>query len=362
MNVLVFTPYLYDTAPGQRFRIEQWARKLESQVRFEFVPFESPKLKQIYHSPSRFFQKTAELIRSAFRRAGKVAGVRRKDWDLIFLHRELLPALVPVLERVLARQGVPILYDFDDAIFLPETSEANRWFQWLKYPQKTGTLCRLSTHVIVGNAYLKEYAQKYNPRVTVIPTTIDTERYIPKQNQEIGRVPVIGWSGSLTTVKHLRTIEPALKALAKKLSFCLKVIGSNAFYPDGLTVEQQRWNPQTEQEELKSFDVGLMPLPDDAWSKGKCGLKALQYMALGVPAIVSPVGVNTEIIQDGQNGFLASTQEEWVEKICRLVQDTGLRRQFARAGRATVESRYSANAQAPRLLEIFEHVRRRGIS
>lgn len=360
MNVLVLAPYLQDTVPGQRFRIEQWARILRPLgVNFHFVPFESEELKLVWHTEGRHARKIRELFQGFYRRM-RVLATLEKRWDVIFLFRELLPIGPPFLERLLARKGIPIVYDFDDAIFLPDVSEANRQFGWLKWPQKTGLICRLSTHVIVGNRYLRDYVLEHTDRVSVTPTTIDTDSYTLKESAKIQGLPVIGWSGSLTTLKHLRTVEGALKALKRSLDFRLKVVGSEAFSISGLEVESKGWNAGSEIDDLKSFDIGIMPLPDDAWSRGKCGLKALQYMAVGVPTVVSPVGVNTEIIEDGKNGFLASSYNEWVERLFTLATDEGLREEFAASGRKTVEERYAAKVQAPRVLEIFRAVIRDG--
>lgn len=356
MNVLVLMPYLEDSVPGQRFRIEQWARVLRLVgVRCHFVPFESRSLKQVLHVPGHHAEKARELLRCICRRA-KVLTTIGKTWDVIFLYRELLPVGPPVFERMLARKGIPIVYDFDDSIFLPDVSEANRRFKWLRWSQKTGTICRLSAHVIVGNQYLKDYALKHTARVTVVPTTIDTDSYTPKDDAQIRGCPVIGWSGSLTTLKHLRSFGPALGTVRKSLNYRLKVLGSHDFSLGGVEVESLPWNAQSEISDLKSFDVGIMPLPDDAWSRGKCGLKALQYMAVGVPTVASPVGVNSEIIEDGKNGFLASSEQEWAEKLSLLASDEDLRWKFAKEGRRTVEEWYSAKVQAPRVLEILERV------
>jgi glycosyltransferase involved in cell wall biosynthesis len=173
---------------------------------------------------------------------------------------------------------------------------------------------------------------------------------------EIHGVPTIGWSGSLTTMQQLRIIEPALKRLRRLQPFRLKVLGEPNFSMEGLEVESKAWSAAIECPELRSFDIGIMPLPDDAWSRGKCGLKALQYMALGIPTVASPVGVNREIITDGDNGFLASTESEWVDKLLRLIADPELRAQFSREGRKTVEQRFSAAVQAPRLLALLQQV------
>jgi len=253
---------------------------------------------------------------------------------------------------------VPFVFDFDDAVFIPYVSPSNGYLSYLKFPGKTRSICRMAAHVMAGNQYLADYAGKVNERVTIVPTTIDTEKYRVEPRAE-NAVPVVGWSGSFSTAAHLATVKGALRKLAERERFRLRVIGAQDFKIEGVEVEAMPWRAATELEDLRPFDVGIMPLPDDQWSRGKCGLKALQYMALGVPTVCSPVGVNSEIIHDGENGLLASTDEEWVEKLSRLLRSKEERARLGRAGRETVEARYSAAVQAPRVYDIFASVVRR---
>jgi glycosyltransferase involved in cell wall biosynthesis len=211
---------------------------------------------------------------------------------------------------------------------------------------------------MVGNPYLAEYARQVNDRVTVIPTTIDTEKYrVPPRTEKNGP-PVIGWTGSHSTVQHLDTLRGALKKLAERESFRLRVIGTPTYDCPPVDVEAVQWRSETEVEDVAAIDIGVMPLPEDRWSIGKCGLKALQFMALGIPTVCSPVGVNTDIIQDNQNGFIASTEDEWVDKLSRLLRSHELRQRLGHAGRVTVEEKYSAITQTPRVYEIFKSVLR----
>jgi glycosyltransferase involved in cell wall biosynthesis len=210
---------------------------------------------------------------------------------------------------------------------------------------------------MAGNPYLADYARQFNPQnVTVIPTTIDTDKYHFPENKPENEVPVIGWSGSHSTVQHLDTLRETLQDLAKVAKFRLRVIGTPNYKIEGVDVEAMAWRSETETSDLEPIDIGVMPLPDDQWSKGKCGLKALQYMALGVPTMCSPVGVNSDIIQDGENGFLASAKDEWIEKLKRLLASAELRRKLGAAGRRTVEEKYSAKVQAPRVFQILTSV------
>jgi glycosyltransferase involved in cell wall biosynthesis len=209
---------------------------------------------------------------------------------------------------------------------------------------------------MVGNPYLAEYAGQVNDNVTVIPTTIDTDKYRVSPVRESNGPLTIGWTGSHSTVQHLDTLRGALQKLAQTENFRLRVIGTPAYELAPVHVDAMQWRAATELEDLSAIDIGVMPLPDDNWSKGKCGLKALQFMALGIPTICSPVGVNTDIIQDNENGFLAATEDEWVAKLTQLLRSAELRRRLGQAGRATVEEKYSAVTQAPRVYEIFRSV------
>lgn len=354
MRVLAIVPSLFDTSPGQRYRMEQWEPLLrERGVDIHYEPFECEQLHGLLYKPGLFGQKL-RLVASALSR--RLATIRKMaDFDVAYLFREAALLGPPIFERLVHQSGIPIVFDFDDAIFVSYRSPANGYLSYLKFAGKTKTICRLAAHVMVGNPYLADYARQVNDHVTVIPTTIDTDKYKPLPRAE-STVPVIGWTGSYSTVQHLDTLRGALQKLAKQQSFRLRVIGTPTYKIPGVEVEASIWKADTELEDLSSIDIGVMPLPDDAWSKGKCGLKALQFMALGIPTICSPVGVNTDIIQDNENGMLAGSEDEWVEKMSRLLQSRETRERLGQAGRMTVQEWYSAKTQAPRVYDIFKSV------
>ena len=350
-------PALYDTSPGQRYRLEQWEPLLrERGVDITFASFEDEELHALLYKRGMMRKKLHLVTRGLGRRLSLVR--KAKNYDLVYILREAALLGPPIFERLIAQTGVPVVFDFDDAIFVSYRSPSNGYLSYLKFAGKTKTICRISSHVMVGNPYLAEYARQVNDRVTVIPTTIDTGKYRVPERREKNGPPVIGWTGSYSTVQHLDTMRSALKKLAEKESFRLRVIGTPAYECAPVEVEAMPWRAETELEDLSEIDIGMMPLPDDRWSKGKCGLKALQFMALGIPTICSPVGVNTDIIQDDQNGFIAATEDEWVEKLSRLLRSEELRRRLGDAGRATVEEQYSAITQTPRVYEIFKSVLR----
>jgi glycosyltransferase involved in cell wall biosynthesis len=357
MRVLALMPALYDTSPGQRYRLEQWEPLLrERGVDITFASFEDEDLHALLYKRGMMGKKLQLVTRALGRRLSLVRNL--KEYDLVYLLREAALLGPPVFERLIAQSGVPMIFDFDDAIFVSYRSPSNGYLSYLKFASKTKTICRIASHVMVGNPYLADYARQVNERVTVIPTTIDTEKYrVPERKKKDGPV-VIGWTGSYSTVQHLDTMRGALQKLAEKETFRLRVIGTPAYECPPVEVEAMKWRAETELEDLSEIDIGMMPLPDDRWSKGKCGLKALQFMALGIPTICSPVGVNTDIIQDDQNGFIAATEDEWVEKLTRLLRSAELRQRLGHAGRVTVEEKYSAITQTPRVYEIFKSVLR----
>lgn len=355
MRLLAIVPSVYDTSPGQRFRLEQWEshlRRLGVEITYE--AFEDPALSSTLNKPGHVTKKLRLIASAVGRRASLLRKLR--NYDAVYVFREAALFGPPIFERLGHRSGVPLIFDFDAAVFVPYVSPSNGYLSYLKFPAKTKTICRLATHVIAGNPYLADYARQSNPNVSIVPTTIDTEKYEMVPRKHDNQVPVIGWSGSFSTVQHLDALAGALKRLARKETFRLVVIGTPVYKIDGVDVEALPWRSSTEVSDLRQIDIGIMPLPDESWSRGKCGLKALQYMALRIPTVCSPVGVNSEIIQDGVNGFLAATEAEWVEKLTQLLHDKNLRQRLGAAGRATVETKYSAAVQAPRVFEILRSV------
>ena len=362
MKVLAIVPHEFDTSPGQRFRIEQWEPYLrERGVDITYSAFTTRTLGKILYASGHQLEKAAHIAGAYLRQSSRILDARRYDLTYVFREAALIgPAFI---ESAIAWQGVPVVFDFDDAIFVPYTSPANGYLSYLKFFGKTGRLCRLATHVLAGNSYLADYARQFNSEVSLVPTTIDTVRYRPelRAHRQEG-VPVIGWTGSHSTLQHLETAIPALSRLAKRHPFRMVVIGAKAPHIEGIPTESRTWSAETEVQDLLDVDVGIMPLPDDPWSRGKCGLKALQYMALGIPAVVSPVGVNSEIVKEDVNGFLAGTDEEWIEKLGSLLTNPTLRSRLGRAARRTVEERYSARVVAPHVFEVFQKALTRGLS
>ncbi len=355
MKVLAIVPSIYDTSPGQRFRLEQWENILmEKDVEITYSPFETAELREILYQNGYTLKKMQAVLRNMNRRRSEVKSL--KKFDLVYVFREAAIFGLAWFERKIANSGVPMIFDFDDAVFVAYKSPSNGYLSYLKFPNKIGEICKLSAHVMAGNQYLADYAKQFNENVTIVPTTIDTEKYRVVEKEENPEIVTIGWSGSFSTVQHLDTIRDVFQELAREEKYRLRVIGTPDYELSGVETEAIQWKSATEIEDLQKIDIGVMPLPDDQWSKGKCGLKALQYMALGIPTICSPVGVNSTIIQDGENGFIADGKDEWIEKLKKLLHSFELRKKIGLAGRKTVEESYSAKSQAPKVFEIFESV------
>ena len=355
MRVLALVPSIYDTSPGQRFRIEQWEPLLRKHgVELTYRPFECEELHSLISRPGNASRKIWLIGKGFLRRIDHL--LRARNYDAVYVFREAAVLGPAIFERWTRSSGVPVVFDFDDAVFVPYKSPSNGYLSMLKFPGKTRAICRLSAHVMAGNPYLADYARQVNSNVTIIPTTIDTDKYPAAVAKTSAEAPVIGWSGSFSTIQHLDILRGALQRLARQERFKLRVIGTPRYELNGVEVHSMPWRAETEVTDLQPIDIGIMPLPDDLWSRGKCGLKALQYMALGIPTVCSPVGVNTDIIQDGKNGFIAGDEDAWVKKLTHLLRSVELRRELGMAGRKTVEEQYSAAVQAPRVAEIFKSV------
>lgn len=354
LSVLALVPYPLRKAPGQRYRIEQWAPYLEGEgIDITFSPFATRGLAEVLYEPGRLGTKALEMGRSLVGRFRHVWTA--KGFDAVFLHREASLIGPAWLERLVSRRNPRLVYDFDDAVWLPYVSPRNRYFAYLKAPWKTATACRLAQAVIVGNEHLADYARQYNHSVAVVPSTVSLAEYTVRP-ATTGGTPVIGWTGSHSSAQYLRLIAEPLRRLAQRRRFRFVVIGTERVEIPGVDVACRPWRSETEVQDLWELDVGVMPLTDDPWTRGKCAMKAIQYLAVGVPAVVSPVGANTEVIRHGENGFCAATEEEWLRLLDQLLSTPELRRRLGEAGRKTVTDSYSAEVQAPRVARILRGV------
>lgn len=355
-KVLIITNHRKDRSPGQRFRFEQYLDFLSLngyEIDFSNL-FDEDDDRKLYSKGSII---NKFLI---YRKCLKVREENLKkinDYDIIFIFREALMTGSIRFEKAFSKSKAKLIYDFDDAIWIPNVSDANKRLEFLKDYSKTGKIIKLCDMVFAGNQYLANYAVKFNDNVKIIPTTIDTDEYLKQEVIKSEKI-CIGWSGSITTIQHFEYAIPFLREIKEKFGKQVefKVIGDANYVNEELSIKGIAWNKQTEIQDLCSFDIGIMPLPDDEWANGKCGLKGLQYMALEIPTVMSPVGVNTEIICDGVNGFLASNIDEWVEQISLLINDLNLRKSVGIEARKTVVENYSVLANKQLYLKWFNQL------
>lgn len=353
-RALFIVPHYRNRSPGQRFRHEQYLTALEADGwTIDYQNLLTPETDKLLSSPGRYAAK-AKLLMDAFRK--RASDLKKaEEADVVFLYREAIMVGTTFFESRMQAKSAKIIFDFDDSIWLKDVSAANQTLGFLKRPQKTSDLIALSDLVFAGNAYLAEYAYQYNSRVEIVPTTIDTDEYQPVPLEKDPGKVCIGWSGSKTTVKHFETAVPVLERIQQQFGdgVGFKLIGDGNYTNEQLGLQGQPWQKATELSDLSAIDIGIMPLPDDPWSRGKCGLKGLQYMALGIPTVMSPVGVNKDIIQHGENGFLASTPEEWEDCLTQLIQSPELRQRLGEAGRQTVQQHYSVDSLRDRYVQLF---------
>ena len=283
------------------------------------------------------------------------------NYDIIFIHRELTPAGFPFFEWFISKVlKKTVIYDFDDAIWLEDPDEKGSVQAKLKWKSKVASICKWSYKVSAGNKYLADYARQFNDNVIINPTTIDTE-YL--HNPEVFRIPesaplnkkeiCIGWTGSHSTLQYLNTLVPVFKKLEKKHKFKLRVISNQKPSFELESTEFIHWQKETEIKDLMAIDFGIMPLTNDPWSKGKCGFKALQYMALEKPALVSPVGVNTKIVEHGITGYHCNTEEEWLNHLSFLITNPDKCREMGKKGRMFVRKYYSMESNTSNFLSLF---------
>jgi glycosyltransferase involved in cell wall biosynthesis len=344
-------------SPSQRFRFEQYFESLQqANITFYTQSFWDQETWSVLYKPGHVAKKLGGFIKGFVRRFKALVLAPR--FDLVFVHRECAPLGPPVFEWILAKVlGKKIIYDFDDAIWLANTSSENKMASLLKWHGKVSAICRWSYRVSCGNDYLAGFARQFNNNVVVNPTTLDTEHLhnpgLYTKHKKNDRI-VIGWTGTHSTLKYLDPLVPVLERLEKKYLHRVEflVIANKA--PDialsHLTFLP--WRKETEIQDLLRMDIGIMPLTDDIWAKGKCGFKALQYMALSLPSVVSPVGINS-IIVDNTVGYLASTDEEWEEKLECLIEDTALRNRLGQQARQRVVDHYSVSSNTSLFLSLF---------
>jgi glycosyltransferase involved in cell wall biosynthesis len=360
MRVLALSSHPVEAA-STRYRLVQYVPPLEERgITLDVRPFLDSRLFASLYRRGELPRTALGLLRAGIRRLGDVFAAR--GVDVLFVQREAMIFGPPLIEWLAKRLGnCPLVLDLDDATYISYSSPTyGRLASVLKWPGKTDHLIRLANVVTCGNRTIAEYVRSKGTEAVVIPTVADTDRFRPatRSNTDGMTVPVIGWIGTHSTYPYLESIFPALQDLARTHRFHLKIIGSgkDEIRIPEVSVETVDWSLEHEVEDFQSFDIGLYPIVDDGWSAGKSGFKAIQYMAVGIPYVVTPLGAGAEIGEPGVTHLCASSQDEWCGALSRLLPDGELRGRMGEAGRQHALQHYHLSTQVERMVDGLRQV------
>lgn len=363
MRVLVLVPSQKGYSPGQRGSIELWERVLEpAGIELVYAPFETQELRSILHTAGNTGRKMLEMVRSY---TGRLKLLDQLDeFDAVFIYREAALLGPAFLEKRIAKKK-PIIYQLDDPLYIPYRSPSNGYLAYLKFFGKVKEIVKIATSVIANSSHIREFCEQYNPNVWQIPSVVDTDQFkfvpFPERPERV----CVGWSGSPTTLKNIRLVENALREVSGKGICDFHFIGGTEFGLEGVKYTAQKWNEASEVEDLRKMQIGLAPLPDHPWNHHKFIMKTAQYMALGIVPIATPMASNPEVIRDGENGFLAAGDGDWVKYISLLVKDHELRQRLSQAAAEDALMKYSLEANASKIIDAFRFAnssRREGVT
>lgn len=351
MNLLALTKY-GDRAACARQRFIQYNDYLRS---YDITMQCSPLLDNDYLDA--IFSKRAAarstIIRTYAARLQQLLRGHRSDG--IWIQKELFPYAPGLFESAILPNTVPVILDYDDAVFHQYDQHGNRIVRTL-LGGKLKPLLRRAGLAICGNEYLQGYAARYCRRTEIVPTVVDTGQFTPRTGPMEARPVTIGWIGSPSTWRYAEPLVPLLRTIAEAGNLAIRVVGAGPQTETPPRFEFLNWSEAGEIPLIQGMDIGIMPLPDEPWARGKCGYKLIQYMACGLPVVASPVGVNSRIVDHGCNGFLATTPSEWARALSDLANDASLRRKMGASGRKKIEWDYSLAAHGPRLARMVHEL------
>jgi len=351
-ELIILCPYPINKAPSQRFRFEQYLEKKVLKGKIPLRSFYSSKGMQALYG-SNLILKLFYLLFFFFRRNLHV--LEAISYKKIFIHRELSPLGPPFYEWFLTVLGKEIIYDFDDAIWLSNVSKVNKKFDFIKAYWKVPKIIKWAKLVTVGNSYLGQYAKQFNINIKIVPSTVDTESVHNELKVHLSKDLIrVGWTGSHTTAeKYLSRMVDVLKKLNDHLKFEFVVISNQCPQIELENLVFIPWNKETEIADLLTFDIGIMPMGNEEWENGKCSFKAIQYMALGIPTVLSPYGNNIEVVDNNSDGLYASNDREWFECLAKLIVNHELRKRLGEKARKKIIEHYSLKSQEEHYRSIF---------
>lgn len=353
-KICIICPHPEGVAPGQRLKYEQYfSHWRENGWQVDVIPFQSRRFWDIAPKKGHFPEKIFWTLVGYFHRILFLFKLR--NYDIVYIFLWVTPFGPPFFEWLYRKLSKKVIFDIDDLVFLGNASAANSWVSKLKGKNKPIYLMKKADYIITCTPFLDNYVRKYNLKTTDISSTIQTDKYfISTKNNE---KTILGWSGSHSTAKYLLLIKDVLIELNKTHPFKLLVMGTNNLEIEGLEVECLKWSEDIEISTIQRFDIGLYPLPDELWVHGKSGLKALQYMACGIPTVAMKVGDAIQrVISDKEDGFLVYTDEEWLSALKLLIENKDLRFQMGVKARQKVVENYSIDANKNTYLNILNLV------
>lgn len=351
MKVLTLVPNQKGYVPGQRGSIELWETVLQAaKIELDYEPFETEKLRRILHESGSKTVKAFEMINSYVQRLGLLRKI--DEYDAVFIYREAALLGPAFLEKIIARRK-PVIYQLDDPLFMPYKSPSNGYLSYLKFFGKIKEIIRVSKVVIVNSSHIRDYALQFNKNIWQVPSIVDTNQFVYQPFPENLQRVCVGWSGSPSTMKNLKLVEKPLEEISQSGICDVRFIGGTDFDLKNVKYTAQKWNGATEVDDLRRMQIGLAPLPKTVWNERKFIMKTAQYMALGIVPVGTPIASNPEVIQHGENGFLAGNDKEWIEYLTILVKDSKLRNKMSVKAAQDAKAKYSLEANAPKVIEAF---------
>jgi glycosyltransferase involved in cell wall biosynthesis len=351
-KILVLAPYPFGRVASQRFRFEQYWEVLNTKYQLSFHSFFNEKAFNLLYQEGHLFKKAVFVLLGFARRVGLLFSL--KKFDTIFVHREIAPLGPPIFEWLICFVFQKrLIYDFDDAVWLSNTSTENKIVSLFKCHWKVKSICSWAWKVTCGNDFLVDYAKRHNGNVHFLPTTLNQD-LIPTIQKPASDTFTIGWTGTHSTLKYLKSILPVLQTLEKHIVFDFLVIADKDPQLPLANYRFIKWRKETEWEDLALLDVGIMPLGNSEWEEGKCGFKALQYMSIGLPAIVSPTEANENIVEHGVTGFVCETEAEWLETLLLLTNARSTNERLGSEGRDKFLKEYSHRRWANFYATLFD--------
>lgn len=351
MRVLFLVQYPR-LAPSPRYRVYQLVPWLEnSGIECHVESLIDETSYPTARSSGNYLSKSRMLAGGLARRLSSLLKARK--YDLVYVLKGAFPYGPPVIERLLRASHVPFIFDFDDAIHIHRKSCSHRILDYLKSTRRVGQVAALASRVVVPNQYLASFARQFNSAVTIVPEAEDTERLMPRLPHRNQKKLIIGWVGSSSTARYLTGIQDALQTICERYPDVVLRVTGGQFEADGIRTEIVPWKFEREVQQFHDLDIGIMPLPLEEWSKGKSGCKLRQYMAAGVPGVGTAIGYNLELVDHGRTGFLATSQDDWVKCLSKLIESADLRNEIAEAARRDVEQRFALNIIGPQLESVI---------